>query len=74
MKGPSGKYIFGMVKVGQKGQIVIPKEAREVFDIKPGDSLLLVGDETQGLAIPIQSTVKRMFDEIMGQDRREREK
>lgn len=51
MKGPDGKYIFGTVKVGEKGQIVIPKEAREVFDIKPGDTLLLLGDEKQGIAI-----------------------
>ncbi len=51
MKGPEGKYIFGLVKVGEKGQIVIPQEARKVFDIKPGDSLLVVGDVKQGIAI-----------------------
>lgn len=51
MKGPEGKYIFGIVKVGEKGQIVIPQEARKVFNIKPGDSLLLLGDEKQGIAI-----------------------
>lgn len=51
MKGPDGKYIFGVVKVGEKGQIVIPQEARKVFNIKPGDSLLLLGDEKQGIAI-----------------------
>ncbi len=50
-KTPDGKYIFGTVKVGEKGQIVIPKEAREVFDIKPGDTLLLLGDINQGIAI-----------------------
>ena len=48
---PKGKYIFGTVKVGEKGQIVIPKEAREVFNIRPGDSLLVLGDEKQGIAI-----------------------
>lgn len=48
---PKGKYVFGTVKVGEKGQIVIPKEARDVFHIKPGDMLLLLGDENQGIAI-----------------------
>ncbi len=51
MGGPKGKHIFGTVKVGEKGQIVIPKEARKIFDIKPGDSLLVLGDEEQGIAI-----------------------
>jgi looped-hinge helix DNA binding domain, AbrB family len=51
MEAPKGKHIFGMVKVGEKGQIVIPKEARMIFDIKPGDSLLVLGDEAQGIAI-----------------------
>ena len=51
LKGPDGKHIFGTVKVGEKGQIVIPKEAREMFGIKPGDLLLLLGDEKQGIAI-----------------------
>ena len=46
-----GKHIFGMVKVGERGQIVIPKEAREKFDIKPGDSLLVLGDEEKGIAL-----------------------
>lgn len=50
MKNPKGKYAW-TAKVGEKGQIVIPKEAREVFDIKPGDTLLLLGDEAQGIAI-----------------------
>ena len=47
---PKGKYAW-TAKVGEKGQIVIPKEAREVFGIKPGDTLLLLGDEKQGMAI-----------------------
>lgn len=48
---PRGKHAFGMVKVGDKGQIVIPAKARKIFDIHPGDSLFVLGDETQGLAI-----------------------
>lgn len=50
MNAPKGKYIWS-AKVGEKGQIVIPKEARDVFNIKPGDTLLLLGDEEQGIAI-----------------------
>lgn len=51
MLGADGKYIFGTAKVGERGQIVIPKEAREVMGIHPGDTLLILGDEKQGLAI-----------------------
>ena len=48
---PRGKHIFGIVKMGDKGQIVIPAKARKIFDIKPGDNLLVLGDEGQGIAI-----------------------
>ena len=48
---PRGQHLFGNVKVGERGQIVIPKEARELFDIKPGDKLVVLGDESQGLAL-----------------------
>lgn len=51
MLGQDGKYIFGTAKVGERGQIVIPKEAREVMGIHPGDLLLIMGDLKQGLAI-----------------------
>lgn len=46
-----GKYIFGIVKVGERGQMVIPKFARKVFDINPGDRLLVLGDKNKGIAI-----------------------
>ena len=48
---PKGKHIFGMVKVGDKGQIVIPTKARKIFDIHCGDNLIILGDEGQGLAV-----------------------
>ena len=48
---PKGKHIFGIVTVGERGQIVIPKDARDIFKIKPGDKLLVLGDEEQGIAI-----------------------
>ena len=48
---PKGKHLFGTAKIGEKGQIVIPKEARKLFNIKPGDSLLILGDEKTGIFI-----------------------
>lgn len=60
MAFPKGKYAW-TATVGEKGQIVIPKQAREVFGIRPGDTLLLLGDEQRGIAIP----PKGSFDELM---------
>lgn len=54
MNKPRGKYAW-TVTVGEKGQIVIPKQAREVFEISPGDTLVILGDEKRGLAIPPKS-------------------
>ena len=48
---PKGKHIFGMVRVGDKGQIVIPAKARKIFGIAPGDALIVLGDEGQGIAL-----------------------
>lgn len=48
---PKGKHLFGMVTVGDKGQIVIPAKARKLFDISPGDQLVVLGDESRGMAI-----------------------
>ncbi|MBR5192433.1 MAG: AbrB/MazE/SpoVT family DNA-binding domain-containing protein [Clostridia bacterium] len=52
----NGKFAW-TVTVGEKGQIVIPKQAREVFNIKPGDTLILLGDEKRGIAIPPKSAL-----------------
>ncbi len=54
MTAPKRKYAW-TATVGEKGQIVIPKQAREIFKIKPGDTLLLLGDEKRGIAIPPKS-------------------
>ena len=54
MVKPKGKYAW-TVTVGEKGQIVSPKQARELFDIKPGNTLVMLGDEEKGLAIPPKS-------------------
>lgn len=51
MKKPKDKFAWS-VTVGEKGQIVIPKKARELFNINPGDTLVILGDENRGLAIP----------------------
>ncbi|MEG1548638.1 MAG: AbrB/MazE/SpoVT family DNA-binding domain-containing protein [Clostridia bacterium] len=59
MKNPEGKFAW-TVKVGEKGQFVIPKEARDIFDIKPGDTLIVLGDVERGIAIP----PKNLFEEL----------
>ncbi len=48
---PKGKHLFGLVTVGDKGQIVIPAKARKLFHISAGDQLVVLGDETQGMAL-----------------------
>lgn len=48
---PRGKHIFGIVRMGERGQIVIPKKARDVFDLTAGSELLVLGDESQGIAL-----------------------
>jgi len=50
MNVQNGKYAW-MVKIGEKGQFVIPKEARDLFDLQPGNEILVLGDEKRGLAI-----------------------
>ena len=62
----NGKYIFGVVKVGDRGQIVIPKEAREVYGIKAGDSLLVLGD-TKGMAVIKTQIFQDKIDEVLGE-------
>ena len=72
MSAPEGKYAW-TATVGEKGQIVIPKQAREVFDIKPGDTLLLLGDVQRGIAIMPKEAFADLFgaafDEKAGEDR-----
>lgn len=58
---PKGKHFFGATTVGERGQIVIPKRARELFHIEAGDSLILVGDEERGLAIIPQNYMQAFF-------------
>lgn len=60
-----GKHIFGTVRVGERGQIVIPKKAREIFSIEPGDTLLVVGDEKRGIAIVKADAFHAMVAKMM---------
>lgn len=68
MVANKGKYLFGICKIGEKGQIVIPKEARDVFDIKAGDSLVILGDAKKGIAIVKADVFTSVADGIMGKD------
>ena len=60
MKAPEGKFAW-TATVGEKGQIVIPKQARDIFGIKPGDTLLLLGDKQRGIAIPPKGAFAELF-------------
>ena len=65
MQDQDGRYIFGVVKVGDKGQIVIPKDARKIYDIKPGDSLMMLGDQ-KGIALLKTEVFQSIIDQAMG--------
>ncbi len=62
---PKGKHIFGVVTVGEKGQIVIPAKARKTFSIEIGDRLIVLGDERQGLAL-LKTDVFLEMAELIG--------
>ena len=66
MNGPKGKYAW-TATVGEKGQIVIPKQARDLFGIKAGDTLLLLGDEQRGIAIPPSGAFAELFNIAYGE-------
>lgn len=61
---PKGKHIFGTVTIGDKGQIVIPKKARDVFSCHPGDNLVVLGDESQGIALVKEEVLLQFLREI----------
>lgn len=61
---PKGKYAFGVVTVGEKGQITLPAKARKVFDINPGDNLILLGDELQGIAVIKEKNFLALIEQI----------
>ena len=74
---PGGKHIlgkhkqqrvFGTAKVGDRGQIVIPQEARRFFGISPGDTLLILGNEASGLVVTRPEILNNLADEILGKE------
>ena len=65
MNRPEGKYAW-TVTVGEKGQIVIPKQAREIFGIRPGDTLFILADEKQGMAIPPKKSFQAFYENVFG--------
>ena len=71
---PKGKYIFGVVKIGEKGQIVIPAKARKIFNLSPGDHLVVLGDETQGLALVKEKGFMSMINEVGAIIKRQKER
>ena len=64
---PKGKHVFGTVKIGEKGQIVIPKEARQVFGLSPGDCRLVLGDEENGIVLAKAEVLNSVALKILGQ-------
>ena len=66
------RRVFGTAKVGDRGQIVIPKEARELFNIQPGDTLLILGDEDTGLIVSrpevLSNLATQIFDSVKKED------
>lgn len=68
MKEPKGRFA-GTVRVGEKGQIVIPKGARDLLNIQPGDTLLVLADEKRGIAITKDDVLLRQFEALLGPEK-----
>ena len=67
----NSQRVFGTAKVGDRGQIVIPKEAREMFNIRPGDTLLILGEEEKGLIVSRPEVLRELADQIFEGGRKE---
>ena len=61
----NSKRVFGTARVGDRGQIVIPKEARELFNIRPGDTLLILGEPDTGLVVSRTEVLNNLANEIL---------
>ena len=61
------KYV-GICKVGEKGQIVIPKEVRKLFSIKPGDSIIVLSDKEKGIALLKADVIENLTDKVLGKE------
>lgn len=71
---PIGKHLWGTVTLGNKGQIVIPKAARDIFKLKEGDRLVILGDEAEGIALVKAETFEKHMQEALDSSRRSAEK
>lgn len=69
--GKNKQRVFGTAKVGDRGQIVIPKEAREFYGINPGDTLLLLGDEETGLIVTRPEVLNNLANQILNNVKKE---
>lgn len=67
----NSRRVFGTAKVGDRGQIVIPKEARELFRIRPGDTLLIIGEENKGLIVSRPELLRDLADQIFDSEEKE---
>ena len=70
---PIGKHLWGTVTIGSKGQIVIPKNARNTFDMKEGDRLVVLGDESQGIALIKSEIFEKQMQEMLERSQRSAE-
>lgn len=70
---PAGKHLWGTVTIGSKGQIVIPKAARDTFDMKDGDRLVVLGDEAQGIALIKAEIFEKQMQEMLERSQRSAE-
>ena len=70
MAVPHGKHAW-MIKIGEKGQFVIPKEARDMFDFQPGQTILVLADEKRGLAIPPRADSQGLMSQIVDELQKE---
>lgn len=64
---PKGKHIFGVVSLGEKGQIIIPKKAREIFNLAPGDKIVILGDEERGIALAKADLMMHFYESLQGE-------
>lgn len=67
----NGRRVFGTARVGDRGQIVIPKEARELFGIRPGDTLLILGEEDTGLIVSRPELLSDLAAQILNSVKKE---
>lgn len=72
MEVPQGKHAW-IIKIGEKGQFVIPKEARDMFGFQPGQTILVLADEKKGLAIPPRADSQRIMSQIIDELQKEGE-